>query len=134
MSAIKLKFVAAALLAATAFSAAGAVGFGPLSLSGVTRTERKGFYLTLINPYPVQERFRIYSIEPENDKAVARVRIPVSTPRLGPFAQRRILVVDTGLIPGEEHKFRVCAERVRPAGEELIHARVCSKITARRLR
>jgi len=133
MPAIRLKWVAAVFLAATAFSAAGAVGLGPLTLSGVTRTDRKGFYLTLINPYPAQERFRIYSIEPDNDRPVARVRIPVSTPRLGPLAQRQILVVDTGLIPGEEHRFRVCAERITPAGEELIHARVCSRITARRI-
>jgi len=133
MSAVNLRLVAAALIAATAFSSAGAVGLGPLSLDGVTRTDRKGFYLTLINPYPAQERFRVYSVGWDNEDPVARVRIPISTPLLGPKAQRRILVVDTGLTRGEEHKFRVCAERVAPAGQELIHARVCSKVTARRL-
>jgi P pilus assembly chaperone PapD len=133
MSAVGLKLAAASLAVGIAFSSAGAVGLGPLSATGLTRTDRKGFYLTLINPYPSRERFRVYSVELNGEGPVARVLIPISTPLLGPKSQRRVLVVATGLAPGEEHKFRVCAERVAPAGEELIHARVCSKLTARRL-
>ncbi len=133
MSAVILRLVAAAVIAAVAFSAAGAVGLGPLANSGVTASSRKGFYLTLINPYPAQERFRLYSVEWDNENPVARVRIPINRPLLGPKSKRRILVMTTGLVLGEEHRFRVCAERVEPLGEELVHARVCSKLTARRV-
>ena len=45
-----------ALALASVVAPAGAVGLGPLSLSGTTRTERKGFYLTLINPFARAER------------------------------------------------------------------------------
>ncbi len=133
MSAVIFRLAAAVLIAAASFSSAGAVGLGPLTNSGVTDSDRKGFYLTLINPYPEQERFRLYGIEWDTEKPVARVRIPISKPLLGPKTQRRILVIATGLVPGEEHRFRVCAERVESPGEELIHARVCSKLTARRI-
>lgn len=133
MSAIISRFTAAALIAAASFSSAGAVGLGPLTNAGITQSDRKGFYLTLINPYPAQERFRLYSVEWDSEEPVARVRIPISKPLLGPKAQRRILVIDTGLVPGEKHRFRVCAERMEPLGKELVHARVCSKLTARRV-
>lgn len=133
MPAVTIRLLAAALVAAIAVSSAGAVGLGPLRLEGVTRTDRKGFYLTLINPYRVQERFRVYSIETDSENAVPRVLIPISTLLLGGQAQRRILVVDSGLRRGEVHQFRVCAERVQSPGKDLVHARVCSKVTARRL-
>lgn len=123
----------ALLLAAAAASAAGAVGLGPLSHSGLTNSERKGFYLTLINPYPTRETFRLYGVEWDSEEPVARVRIPIDRPVLGPKSRRRMLVVDTGLEPGEEHRFRVCAERVQTAEEGMIHARVCSKLVARRV-
>lgn len=122
-----------ALLAGAAASVASAVGLGPLVNSGVTNSERKGFYLTLINPYPTPEKFRLYGIEWDSERPVARVRIPVSEPLLGAKSKRRILVVDTGLQPGEEHRFRVCAERAKAAEEGVIHARVCSKLVARRV-
>lgn len=126
-------FAAAGLIIGISFSSAGAVGLGPLTHSGITDTERKGFYLTLMNPYATQERFRIYSVEWDNERPVFRVRIPISSPLVGPKAQRRILIIDTGLVPGEEHRFRVCAERAIPPGKELVHARVCSKLIARRV-
>lgn len=132
MFAIASRTAAALLIAAAAGSAAGAVGLGPLSNSGVTNSDRKGFYLTLINPYPTQARFRLYSVEWDSESPVARVRIPIHQPVLGPKSQRRLLVIDTGLVPGEEHRFRICAERAQ-AGEGIIHARVCSKLIARRL-
>ena len=124
---------AAALLAFLATAPAAAVGLGPLAKDGATAGDRKGFYLTLINPYPTQERFRLYSVGWDDERPLPRVRIPLSTIVLGPKAQRRILVIDTALVPGETHQFRVCAERVEPAGKALIHARVCSKLSARRL-
>jgi hypothetical protein len=125
---------AGAVLAGTlSLAPAGAVGLGPLLNEGATNSERKGFYLTLINPYPQQERFRLYSIEWDGERPVARVRIPLSRPVLGAKSQRRILVFDTALIPGETHRFRVCAERIAPAEGEMVHARVCSKLTARRV-
>jgi hypothetical protein len=101
MPAVTIRLLAAALVAAIAVSSAGAVGLGPLRLEGVTRTDRKGFYLTLINPYRVQERFRVYSIETDSENAVPRVRIPISTLLLGGQAQRRILVVDSDLGVGK---------------------------------
>lgn len=119
-------------LAALATAPAGSVGLGPLVAEGATLIDRKGFYVTLINPYPSQQRFRLYSVGWDDETPVARVRIPVSEPVLGPKSQRRLLIVDTGLTPGETHQFRVCAERVEPTGKALIHARVCSKLTARR--
>lgn len=120
-------------LAAVAAAPAGSVGLGPLNAAGITNSERKGFYLTLINPYPTQIRFRLYGVEWDSEATVARVRIPIATPVLGPNARRRLLVVDTGLVPGEEHRFRICAERADKTNEEIVHARVCSKLTARRL-
>jgi hypothetical protein len=120
-------------LATLGSSAAGAVGLGPLAHDGVTMSDRKGFYLTLINPYPTQERFRLYSVGLDNEAAEARVRIPLSVAALGPKSQRRVLVIDTALAPGETHQFRVCAERIEPQGKALIHARVCSKLSARRV-
>lgn len=131
MSAIRIAAVALGL-AATA-SPALSVGLGPLTQSGATRSDRKGFYLTLVNPYPAQTRFRLYSVEWDNDRPVPRVRIPLAQPILGANARRRILAIDTGLVPGEHHQFRVCAERADLNGEGLIHARVCSKLIARRV-
>lgn len=121
-----------ALLAAAGIAPAGAVGLGPLSNDGATLTDRKGFYLTVINPYPTREQFRLYSVGWEDETAVPRVRIPLNNLVLGPKSQRRVLVIDTALAPGETHQFRVCAERVDPGGKALIHARVCSKLIARR--
>lgn len=125
--------VLAAALAALAPSPAVAVGLGPLAREGVTASERKGFYLTLINPYPRPERFRLYSIGWDDEAPVARVRIPLRIVQLGAKSRRKLLVIDTALARGETHRFRVCAERIEPAGEAIIHARVCSKLTARRV-
>jgi hypothetical protein len=123
-------FLAAALLAT---SPAGSVGLGPLTASGLTDNERKGFYLVLINPYPELVRYRLYGIEWDSDAPVARVLIPLNHPALGPNSRRRVLVIDTELARGEEHRFRVCAERADPAEEGFVHARVCSKLIARRI-
>ncbi len=133
MPAIAARIGAGLLAAAGLASVAGAVGLGPLVHSGVTNSERKGFYLTLINPYPGRERFRLYSVGWDSEAPAGEVLIPVPQPALRGKSQRRLLVVATGLEPGEERRFRVCAERLAAAGEGIIHARVCSKLTARRL-
>lgn len=121
------------LALAAAVAPAAAVGLGPLAAAGSTRTERKGFYLTLINPFAQAERFRLYSAGPNDEQPVARVLIPNAMPLVPAKSQRRVLVIATGLKPGEEHIFRVCAERADRSQEGMIHARVCSKLVARRV-
>lgn len=125
--------LAAALALAAGVSPAGAVGFGPLAVEGLTNSDRKGFYMTVLNPYPTSQTFRIYSVGWDHEKPEGRVLIPISRPMLAPKSQRRVLVVDTKLVPGEEHRFRVCAEHESIEQEALIHARVCSKLIARRI-
>ena len=66
-------------------------------------------------------------------KAFLEVFDPVDQLLLPGQGQRRRLVVATGLQPGETLQFRVCAERVERPGKDLIHARVCAKLSARRL-
>jgi hypothetical protein len=124
---------AALVLAALALAApALAVGLGPLSKSGVTDTDRKGFFLTLINPYPAATAFRAYAVGAGDETPQPRVRILPGEATLGGRTTRRILVVATGLAPGETYAFRVCAELAHtPKG--MIHARVCSNLSARRL-
>jgi hypothetical protein len=119
-------------LAALAAAPALAVGLGPLSRSGVTDTDRKGFYLTLINPYPAATPFHAYAIGPADETPQPRVRILPADVTLAGRTSRRILVIATGLAPGESYAFRVCAERAQTP-EGMIHARVCSRLGARRL-
>lgn len=124
----------AALLAAAALPAvpALAVGLGPLVKSGVTDGPRKAFYLTLINPYPSATAFRAYAIGMTDEQPQPRVRILPGDVTLGGNTNRRLLIVAGGLTPGETYEFRVCAERAQPI-EGMIRARVCSKLSARRL-
>lgn len=124
----------AALIGATLAAApAAAVGLGPLRVDGATASDRKGFYLTLINPYPSAERFRLVAVGSDDELPQPRVTIMLDRPLLAGGGQRRILVIATGLAPGETYHFRVCAEREDSSPKELIHARVCSKLSARRL-
>ena len=109
-----------------------AVGLGPLEKSGTTASERKGFYLTLRNPYPGAHRFRAF-VEEGSGIAAERVTILPSVSTIAPGANRRILVVVDGLVPGEEVRFHLCAERIEERRVS-VHARVCSKLGARRLR
>jgi P pilus assembly chaperone PapD len=123
----------AALGVALAVPAAG-VGLGPLSREGVTDGPAKGFYLTVSNPYAEPRNFRAYPMA-EDDAAEATATLPVDIRparfRLAAGGQRRILVIAQGLVPGETRRFRVCAELAQQEG--MIHARVCSKLAARRL-
>jgi P pilus assembly chaperone PapD len=122
-----------ALGVALAVPAAG-VGLGPLAREGVTDGPAKGFYLTVSNPYAEPRNFRAYPMAWEGDAADAE-RLPVNIRpaqfRLAAAGQRRILVVAQDLAPGETRRFRVCAELAQQEG--MIHARVCSKLAARRL-
>lgn len=110
-----------------------AVGLGPLKNQGITGSDRKGFYLTLMNPYRKVESFHLYPIALADDTPEPRVKILPAETRLAPEGRRRILVVAKDLAPGETRSFRVCAERTAQPGEVIVHARVCSKLTARRI-
>lgn len=123
--------LAGAVLALAAAPAFG-VGLGPLAKAGITDGPQKGFYLTLINPYPVATRFQAYAIGTEDERPQARVVILPAEATLGGNTNRRLLVVANDLAPGETYEFRVCAERVE-AQQGNVHARVCSHLTARRL-
>ena len=129
----RLKAVyATACLAVLAYgTTAAAVGLGPLRKSGLTASDRKGFYLTLVNPYPQSDHFRAY-IDPESEIDPKRVSILPDTMLVGSKKSRKILVVVNDLTPGEEVVFRVCAERLEEE-KVIVHVRVCSKLGARRI-
>lgn len=110
-----------------------AVGLGPLTKEGLTDTDQKGFYLTLINPYPEPEQFTTAAIGLEDETHADRVSVIPADARLGGGRDMRLLVIARDLRPGETYKFRVCAQRAQPPAGVLINARVCSKLTARRL-
>lgn len=127
-----MKRLALGALLALVPTAAAAVGLGPLSKEGVTDGPAKGFYLTLYNPYEQRTPFVLYAIGAEDEARAARVRLntnPITLPAKG---QRKLMIVADGLQPGERYSFRVCAERYTTQ-EESIHARVCSRLTARRV-
>lgn len=121
-----------ALAALTAGVPAGSVGLGPLSKSGLTDGPAKAFYLTLINPYQGRVAFSIYAIGGDDESAQPRVRLPTGPLTLGKQTSRRFMIVATDLAPGESYVFRVCAEKTNHEDEQ-VHARVCSRITARRV-
>lgn len=117
-----------ALLSAPAF----AVGMAPLSKAGITDGSGKAFYLTVINPYPGAERFIAHSYLANTDEPAAKAVVFPSDMVIGSGGRRQILVVIKGLEPGETYDVRVCAERPRNQ-QEIVHVRVCSKLSARRL-
>lgn len=122
----------ALLLAALGATPAAAVGLGPLSKEGVTDSDRKGFYLTVINPYPRAETFTLTPLDSATEAPAPRVTAFPDRLTIGGGRTSKILVVASGLAPRERYTFRVCAERP-PMPTETIHARVCSKLTARRV-
>lgn len=107
-------------------------GLGPLEKAGVTDGEAKAFYLTLMNPYDRTTEFEVLPLGMGNEVADHRVTVFPAHPRLGPRKSRKILVIVRPLEPGETHQFRVCAAR-RPDPKDTVYARVCSKLSARRL-
>lgn len=122
----------AALALLLAWTPALAVGLGPLKREGVTDGPGKAFYLTLSNPYPLAERFQVEPVGLADDDAAPRVTVFPDQPVVGAGGARRLLVIVRPLQPGETYTFRVCAQRA-PRPEETVHARVCSKLAARRL-
>jgi hypothetical protein len=109
---------------------AAAVGLGPLDKAGVTDAPDKGFWLTLLNSEPKVQNFHLYALDVDW-KPIDGVLILPAVPRLGPLRQRKVLAVIRGLKPGDVRVVRVCAEPEIQEGT--IHARVCSKLSARRL-
>ncbi|MFC3711585.1 hypothetical protein ACFOMD_03320 [Sphingoaurantiacus capsulatus] len=112
---------------------AAAIGLGPLTKSGITDSDSKGFYLTLINPYDHAERFALHSIDWESEATAGRVRIVPGQAQLAGGGQRQLLVIVKDLAPGETYRFRVCGELAAPPQGVTVNARVCSKLVARRL-
>jgi hypothetical protein len=109
-----------------------AVGLGPLTKTGITDGPDKGFYLTLYNPYKQRVPFTVYAVGAADEIPQDRVRVPLKPIPLNAESARKFMIVAGQLAPGETYAFRVCAERFT-AKEEPIHARVCSRITARRV-
>ncbi len=109
-----------------------AVGLGPLVKEGITDSDRKGFYLTVINPYPQSETFTLTPLDAIAEAPAPRVTTFPSRLVIGGGRTSKILVIASGLAPRERYTFRICAERP-PLPTETIHARVCSKLTARRV-
>ena len=112
---------------------AGAVGLGPLHKEGIVDGPKKGFYLTLLNPYDQAVDYIAYAVDAEDETPNARVLILPAETRLGAHQNRRLLVIAKGLSVGETFVFRVCAQRKQPPEGIAINARVCSKLTARRV-
>lgn len=124
----------AALIAGLALLAAPAlgVGLGPLAKSGITDGPRKAFYLTLINPYPAAARFSAYAVGTADEAMQTRVSILPADATVAGRGSRRLLVIAEDMAPGETYDFRVCAARA-DLPEGMIHARVCSRLSARRI-
>lgn len=118
---------------ALAATSASAVGLGPLKLEGAIDGPREGFSLNLYNPYADATEFVLYPVGMDDETAQDRVTILPAQISLGGQHDRRILVIANDLAVGETYKFRVCAQRTTPPEGVMINARVCSKITARRV-
>lgn len=119
---------------AAAATPAGAVGLGPLVNQGIIDGPRKAFYLTLLNPYRQPVEFIAYPAGlADDDPAPTRVAVFPNDVTLGSERSRKLLVIASDLAVGESFTFRVCAERKTPPQGIEIHARVCSKLTARRV-
>lgn len=112
---------------------AGAIGLGPLNQTGLIDGPSRAFELVLYNPYQSSERFNAYAVAANDETPQARVSLTPAAATLGGGQTRRLLVVAHDLQPGESFAFRVCAERDIPPEGIAINARVCSKLTARRV-
>ena len=110
-----------------------AVGLGPLRLEGVIDGPREGFMLDLYNPYQETAAFELYAIGLDDETPQPRVTILPAEAPLGAERSRKVLVVVDELQVGETYRFRVCAQRKMPGDGLRINARVCSKISSRRV-
>lgn len=123
-----------ALAAALAVAApALAIGLGPLAKDGTVIGPRKAFYLTLINSESQSVSFTASAIGYDHEDPAGRVSVFPAQVQLGGYQHRQLLVIANDLAPGETFRFRVCAERLQPFEGTTIHARICSKLTARRV-
>lgn len=123
--------IAAGLLAIVSAPAV-AVGLGPLARDSVTDGPAKAFWLTVYNPYKVRREFIAYPAGiADGDAAPDAVDIRPARIALSAGAQRRILVIVRDIDPGETRRLRICAEPAQQEG--LLHARVCSRLSARRV-
>lgn len=122
------------LIAAVSLVAApaAAVGLGPLVKDGVTDGPRKAFYLTVSNPYSDARIFRAYATGLEDEIDGQPVDVIPNVMSIGGGESRKIIVVANDLQPGQQVAFRVCAE-LKERMKGTIHARVCSKLSARRM-
>ena len=128
-----MKGLGVASLIALIATPALAVGLGPLTVQGIIDGPREGFSLDLYNPYPETVAFVLYPIGIEDETVQDRISIMPAEAQLGGGRSRRILVVASDLAIGESYRFRVCAQRRMPPEGVTINARVCSKLTARRV-
>lgn len=108
-----------------------AVGMAPLAKQGMTVGPAKAFYLTVINPYAQAREFRAYVDGPADEATREDVSILPAVVTIKPGGQRRVVVIMRGLQPGETRDTRICAELAKMEG--MVHARVCSKLSATRL-
>lgn len=133
MPAELIRRAAALALATGAAVPAMAVGLGPLVIEGTVAGPRKAFYLTILNPYPDATTFVLSARGRDDEGDPGDVRIHPARLTLAAGSDRRVIVVADNLEPGPTRWFRVCAERaVDPEGSP-IHARVCSRLGARRV-
>lgn len=107
-----------------------AVGMGPLSKMGMTDGAEKAFWLSVMNPADQPRTFTLYALD-EDWQPLEGVDVRPKSPRIAARRQTRVLAIVRGLAPGESRVVRVCAEELFQEGQ--IHARVCSKLTARRI-
>lgn len=122
-----------AVVAGLAAVPASAIGLGPLSQTGLIDGPNRAFELVMFNPYQTSEHFRAYAVAADDETSQPRVSLSPESTILGSGQTRRLLVIAHDLQPGESFAFRVCAERDVPPEGIAIHARVCSKLTARRI-
>lgn len=127
--------MAASLAALLIAVPVGAVGLGPLSEDGIIDGPRKAFSLTLYNPYSEGTAFRAYAVGIDDGDETPQLRVTILPAEsvLGSLQSRRLLVIANDLQPGETYRFRLCAERAAPPSGVMINARVCSKLSARRI-
>ena len=124
----RLPLLAMALVAAPAF----AVGLGPLKKEGVTDGAAKGFWLSVSNSERTARTILLTGKSIDAETVEDRVVIIPDRILIAPERTRRVLVMARSLNPNERFTFRVCAE-TPPDAKETVHARVCSKLTARRV-
>jgi hypothetical protein len=124
----RLPLLAMVLIAGPAL----AVGLGPLKKEGVTDGAAKGFWLTVSNAERSPQTFILTARGEKDEIEPQRVVVIPDRMMVAPERTRRVLVIAQFLAPSERYTFRVCAE-APPVPKETIHARVCSKLTARRI-